>query len=77
MNMDPKKMAKVAAKNFGRSVHGRAWPFIASTDMIVDSVCMDQVRAAWCANAQSISPDFIMEFRKAFIEEIAAQGYTQ
>ncbi len=68
------EVAHRAAKDWRRSTKRDAWAR-ADHDLVIDSVCMDQVRAAWMADAETISPDFIMEFRAAFIAEIALMGF--
>lgn len=69
-----KQRARRAANEF-KAGRGRAWAWIADRNTIVDAVCMDEIRAAFYAGAETISPAEIMEFRSMFVENITKMGY--
>ena len=68
--------AKRAARDFKGSSRARAWWFVNMHTEIVDSVVMDRVRAAYSVNPTYVmTPEEMIDFRDAFIEEIAKDGY--
>jgi hypothetical protein len=69
-----KQRARRAANEF-KAGRGRAWAWVGDRDMIIDAVCMDEIRAAYCVSAETISPAEIMEFRSMFVENITKMGY--
>jgi hypothetical protein len=68
-----KQLAYRQAREF-KVGRGRAWPWLANKDMIVDAEVMDHVRAAQ-HEGRTIDSDWLLEFRSALVEALAKQGY--